>query len=58
MIRRLVMAAATTAASLLVAGSDGQAKPVVMLETIKASEVEAAQVGWCNALVAISKAHA
>lgn len=57
MIRRLVMAAATTAASLLVAGSDGQAKPVVMLETIQASEVEAAQVGWCNPLVAISKAH-
>ena len=47
MICRLVLAAATNAASLLVTASNGQAKPALMLETIKTIEVEAAQEAWC-----------
>ena len=58
MIRHLVLAVATTAASFLVTATYGQAQPALMLETIKTSDVEAALEVWCDALVAISKAHA
>ena len=34
------------------------AQPSLMVETIKLGEVEAAQEAWCDALVAISRAHA
>ena len=33
------------------------AQPAAMVETIKLGEVEAAQEAWCDALVAISRAH-
>ena len=58
MIRHLVLTVATTAASFLVTATHGQAQPALMLETIKTSDVEAALEAWCDALVAISKAHA
>ena len=34
------------------------AQPASIVETIKLGEVEAAQEAWCDALVAISRAHA
>lgn len=51
---------ATTAclASLSIGGLAADAQPAVMTETIAVSDVKAAQNSWCDALLAISKAHA
>lgn len=51
---------ATTAflASLSMGGLAADAQPAVMTETIAVSDVKAAQNSWCDALLAISKAHA
>ena len=44
-------------ASMSMGGIAANAQPAVMTETITVSEVKAAQNTWCDALVAISKAH-
>ena len=55
-----IMFAVATAGSLatLVSGAiAANAKPAVMADNITVTEVKAAQNGWCDALLAISKAH-
>ena len=56
-ILRLGLASAASVAPLFVCGVAADAKPAVMSETIKVSEVKAAQDTWCEALITISKTH-
>jgi hypothetical protein len=56
-ILRLGLASAASVAPLFVCGVAADAKPAVMSETIKVSEVKAVQDTWCEALITISKTH-
>ena len=58
MFRSFALASSLSAAVCCIAPLAAEAKPAVMNETIQISEVQAAQQGWCDALLAISKAHA
>ncbi|MEC8441253.1 MAG: hypothetical protein VXZ59_02925 [Cyanobacteriota bacterium] len=55
---RAGFAGAASLACLLTGTLPADAQPSVMSETITVGEVKAAQDGWCDALVAISTAHA
>lgn len=54
----LGLASAASLASMSIAGVAANAQPSVLNETITVSEIMAAQQSWCDALVAISTAHA
>ena len=54
---RFGLACTAVLASMGTCGITAYAQPAVMMETITVDEVEAAQKTWCEALVAISKAH-
>ena len=54
---RFGLASTAFLASMSMGGIAANAQPAVMTETITVSEVKAAQNTWCDALVAISKAH-
>ena len=54
---RFGLASTAFLASMSIGGIAAYAQPAVMTETITVSEVKAAQNTWCDALVAISKAH-
>ena len=53
----LSLAAAASLTSVAINGVAADAKPAVMADNISVTEVKAAQDGWCEALLAISKAH-
>ena len=53
-----VLATALSVMALTLTALGALAQPAAMVETIKLGEVEAAQEAWCDALVAISRAHA
>ena len=55
--RRFGLVSTAFLASMSMGGIAANAQPAVMTETITVSEVKAAQNTWCDALVAISKAH-
>ena len=54
---RFGLASTAFLASMSMGGIAANAQTAVMTETITVSEVKAAQNTWCDALVAISKAH-
>ena len=54
---RFGLASTAFLVSMSMGGIAANAQPAVMTETITVSEVKAAQNTWCDALVAISKAH-
>ena len=56
-ILRLGLASAVSLAPLIACAGAADAKPSVMSETIRVSEVKAAQEAWCEALITISKTH-
>jgi hypothetical protein len=56
-ILRLGLASAACLAPLIACAGAADAKPSVMSETIRVSDVKAAQEAWCEALVTISKTH-
>ena len=54
---QLSLVAAASLSSVAMNNVAADAKPAVMADTISVTEVKAAQEGWCEALLAISKAH-
>ena len=54
---QLSLVAAASLSSVAINNVAADAKPAVMADTISVTEVKAAQEGWCEALLAISKAH-
>ena len=54
----LGLASAGSMGALIMGAATAEAKPAVMSETIRVSEVKAAQDAWCDALINISKTHA
>ena len=54
---RIGLTSAACFASMAIAGVPAKAQPALMVETVTVSDVKAAQNAWCDALVAISKAH-
>ncbi len=56
-ILRLGLASAACLAPLIACAGAADAKPSVMSETIRVSDVKAAQEAWCEALITISKTH-
>ena len=54
---QLSLVAAASLSSVAISNVAADAKPAVMADTISVTEVKAAQEGWCEALLAISKAH-
>ena len=54
----LGLASAASMGALISGAATAEAKPAVMSETIRVSEVKAAQNAWCDALINISKTHA
>ena len=54
---RIGLTSATFFASMAIAAVPAKAQPALMVETVTVSDVKAAQNAWCDALVAISKAH-
>ena len=54
---RIGLTSAAFFASMAIAGVPAKAQPALMVETVTVSDVKAAQNAWCDALVAISKAH-
>ena len=56
-IIQLSLVAAASLSSIAIGDVAADAKPAVMADNISATEVKAAQEGWCEALLAISKAH-
>ena len=54
----LGLASAASMGALISGAATAEAKPAVMSETIRVSEVKAAQDAWCDALINISKTHA
>ena len=58
MISRLgSLVASSVCAAFCFAPLTGQTRPALMTDVIEASDVKAAVSGWCDALLAISKAH-
>ena len=56
-IIQLSLVAAASLSSIAIGDVAADAKPAVMADNISVTEVKAAQEGWCEALLAISKAH-
>ena len=56
-IIHLSLVAAASLSSIAIGDVAADAKPAVMADNISVTEVKAAQEGWCEALLAISKAH-
>ena len=56
-ILRLGLASAASLAPLLTGAIAADAKPSIMTESIRVSDVKAAQDTWCEALITISKTH-
>ena len=54
---QLSLVAAASLSSVAMNNVAADAKPAVMADNISVTEVKAAQEGWCEALLAISKAH-
>ena len=54
---QLSLVAAASLSSVAINNVAADAKPAVMADNISVTEVKAAQEGWCEALLAISKAH-
>ena len=54
---RIGLTGAAFLASMAITGIPAKAQPALMVETVTVGEVKAAQNAWCDALVAISKAH-
>ena len=54
---QLSLVAAASLSSVAMNHVAADAKPAVMADNISVTEVKAAQEGWCEALLAISKAH-
>ncbi len=54
---QLSLVAAASLSSFAINNVAADATPAVMADTISVTEVKAAQEGWCEALLAISKAH-
>ena len=54
----LGLAGAASMGALISGAATAEASPAVMKETIRVSEVKAAQNAWCDALLNISKTHA
>ena len=54
---RIGLTSAAFLASMAISGIPAKAQPALMVETVTVGEVKAAQNAWCDALVAISKAH-
>ncbi|AII43268.1 hypothetical protein KR100_07820 [Synechococcus sp. KORDI-100] len=54
---QLSLVAAASLSSVAIHSAAADAKPAVMADNISVTEVKAAQEGWCEALLAISKAH-
>ena len=55
---RVLATSSLSVTALTLTALGALAQPAAMVETIKLGEVEAAQEAWCDALVAISRAHA
>ena len=55
---RVLAATSLSVTALTLTALGALAQPAAMVETIKLGEVEAAQEPWCEALVAIFRAHA
>ena len=56
-ILRLGLASAASLAPLITGAIAADAKPSIMTESIRVSDVKAAQDTWCEALITISKTH-
>ena len=54
---QLSLVAAASLSSVAINNVAADAEPAVMADNISVTEVKAAQEGWCEALLAISKAH-
>jgi hypothetical protein len=55
---RVLVATSLSVTALTLTSLGALAQPAAMVETINLGEVETAQEAWCDALVAISRAHA